>query len=209
MHLNAERFNPAALFAVPGFLIASGNRFGFRLKGNSVFNCDLAVARAPRRKVIEPAFLVADHSARLTVESSIVGLQVGSFRSWSAGNAISLGLVTLNPRSLTGHKFVGMPDDLSDTGVTLQLLVSDGILLVPGHQQLLLLAGHVQPVPVEHVERGACNQTFDLVPRLCSPAAEINLGLAGAVLGLTARHHPVVVVRTVPIYVPNRGIEVV
>lgn len=56
------------------------------------------------------------------------------------------------------------------------------MLLVPGHEQALLLLTHPQVISVVNVEVGAGDYALDLIPWLECPLTEVHLCLALAVL---------------------------
>gem|GEM_PF-6735878 len=56
------------------------------------------------------------------------------------------------------------------------------MLPAPCHEQLLLLARHIEPVPIKHIESHARHEAFDFVPGLCSATLKIDCRPARPVL---------------------------
>ncbi|MNN29815.1 hypothetical protein D3C81_1434330 [compost metagenome] len=82
------------------------------------------------------------------------------------------------------------------------------MLLVPCHEQLLLLSGHVEFVPIKHVKRSPGNETFDLIAWLSSALVEVDFGFALSVLRGDAGCHSVVEVTSVAVHFTYCRVEV-
>src|SRR5690606_18995111 len=85
----------------------------------------------------------------------------------------------------------------------------DRALPIPGHQQALLLARHVQIVVVVHVEPDAGDLAFYRIPRLHGPLGELHLEIALAMLIGRARQHAEAVIAAVGIDLADGRGEVV
>ncbi len=95
-----------------------------------------------------------------------------------------------------------------DAAIALLLPSVDWMLLVPCHEQLLLLSRHAELVPIEHVKRSPGNETFDLIAWLSSALVEVDFGFALSALWGDARRHSVVEVTSVAVHFTYCRVEV-
>ncbi|MNJ33421.1 hypothetical protein D3C77_281070 [compost metagenome] len=109
---------------------------------------------------------------------------------------------------MAGNERVGVPHDCSDTAIALFFPGGDGVLLVPCHEQLLLLTGHAQFVTIEHVEGRASNQTFHLVAGFGRFLLEVDFCRALTVLAGSPSVHAVVEVAAITVHFANGRVQV-